>query len=145
MDKAGLLQQLASTFHKVLTPEEVRNDEGIKIYKVRVIDKIDADSMSDRVINFRVEDEGEVDEAAYWVGAAPVAQEATTFRNEVQARLDTAIQNGQVNIKAGWITKVDEENEKADIEVMRGDPDVTQQFAIVYRDGATLNFEWYTK
>ena len=147
MNKTELLTDLASVFHAVLTPvlDSANSDGDWNAYKVKVIDKLSVDGVTDRVIGFRVYKEGDPAEEAFYVSSRPSVQDTSTFRAEVQAALDNAIQNNLLKIKAGWIIKVDEENEKVDVEVKRGDSGaVTQQFAIVYRDGANLGFEWYT-
>jgi hypothetical protein len=148
MTKQELLADLATIFYGVLTPklDSLNSDGDWNFYRVKVIDNIATDSVTDKVIGFRVYKEGDLAEEAYYVGRRPTAQDtSTTFKEEVHARLNTAIQNDQLDIKAGWIVRVDEGNEKVDVEVMRGTTTVTLQHAVVYRDGANLNFIWYTK
>jgi len=146
MTKTELIADLGTIFDAVGTPQIAKAaDVGIKFYHVRVFQFLGSSGINDRVISFAVLDEGGPGEEARYVSSRPSAQDTSTFRMEVQAALDNAIQNNLLKIKAGWIIKVDEENEKVDVEVKRGDSGaVTQQFAIVYRDGANLGFEWYT-
>ena len=148
MNKIALLADLETIFHAVLTEKlDTQNSDGDwNFYRVKVIDNIATDSVTDKVIGFRVYKEGDIAEEAYYVGRRPSAQDTSTFRSEVQTALDNAIQGNQLKIKAGWVVRTDEQNEKVDIEVMRGDPgSVVLQYAVVYRDGASLGFEWYTK
>lgn len=149
MTKAELLADLATIYHAIMTPIlDSQNSEGDwNFYKVKVLDKLSDTGITDSVIGFRVYKEGEAEEEAYYVPRQPTPQSTLSdFGQEVQDRLNTIIQNNVLDVKAGWIVRVDTQNERADITVQRGDPDITEQYAIVYRKAdLSLDFFWYTK
>lgn len=149
MTKAELLLDLASIYYAVLTPVlDIQNSkDDWNFYKVKVLDKLSDVGITDSVIGFRVYKEDEIEEEAYYVSRRPTPQSSLSdFGQEVQERLNTIIQNDVMNIKAGWIVRIDLANERADITVQRGDPDITEQYAIVYRKpDLSLDFFWYIK
>jgi hypothetical protein len=118
MNKAELLADLGTIFDAVGTPQVARAaDANIEWYKVRVFRLLGSDGIVDKILNFSVVDEGSPSEEARYVPQRPSVYDANAFRAEVQLMLDTAIVAGTGNIKAGWISRVDETNEKADAEL----------------------------
>jgi hypothetical protein len=70
MTKNELITILTSKFYKVDSPTLQETRQNINKYMVRIFEK-SGDMLHGRNINFYVENEGEVSEAAYWAGLEP--------------------------------------------------------------------------
>ena len=147
MTKQELLAELAIKFDYV--EPEVRDPDidnyplpGYQRYVVRVWDISDRD-MRRANLHFTVYDEGGPGEIARYDGKEPRPL-ATPFRAEVQTLIDNAIAANQ--IKWGRILDMDQENERADVRVIRTSTEA-EAFLYVERNSGTgdLEFSFYNR
>jgi hypothetical protein len=112
MTKAELLSSLATKFYKVPS-ETLKNSElGINLYEVYPYLK-SGDIVLRQYVSFYVENEGEVDEVAYWGNSEPYPTVVKkSFFNKVQTFLNGKIASG-AQIKFAWIVASNELQKKA--------------------------------
>lgn len=130
MNKSELLQKLSEKFYKVGTANLRQPCEGsLKWYLVKVYDLV-GDALRDMSLGFCVENEGEVNEVAYWLSSEPKPTPVTSFTKEVNDYIKSVIDAKQ--IEGGFVELVDEVKEIAVVKVVMND--LTQQRRFVDKD-----------
>ncbi len=111
MTKQQLLDALTTKFYKVTPLTLVKDELGIKEYRLYPYVKV-GDIVYNQYVSFYVEDEGLPTESAYWGGSEPQRTIVPSFTSKVQTFIDGKIQQG-TQIKYAWIVSSNEGQKKA--------------------------------
>ena len=115
MNKSELLIKLNEKFYKVGNATVRETDEfGIKYYLVKVYDKV-GDAIRDSNLAFYVENDGEVNEVAYWSPSEPKPTPVESPQQKLLNYIASKIADG--TIRAGYIEASDSISETAIVKV----------------------------
>lgn len=129
MTKSELLTELGTKFYKVLNPTMHQEEGGLRWYTVKVYDRI-GDAIRDSNIPFYVENEGEINEIAYWSPSEPKPDPVSGFQQEIDIYIAGKITGG--TIEGAFAETVDQINETAIYKVVM--PDLTERRLFVDKD-----------
>lgn len=110
MNKQELLDSLAIKYAKVGTPQHISTAELIKNFIVGVWDISNGNALRSN-IGFYVENEGKIEEEAYWQGREPKPTVSIGFTQEVNNYITSKINDK--TIEAGFVEVINSENETA--------------------------------
>ena len=115
MIKSELITALEGKFYKLFTPTLGQSIGNLNYYLVKLFDKV-GDCLRDSNLAFYVENEGEVDEAAYWSPKEPKPTQVESFDAKAQAYLNTKIADGTV--EGAFIIESNSKCENATVKVI---------------------------
>ncbi len=140
--KQVFLDVLTARYTKVGPPilQTARSIPGMNIYSIPTF-RVTAGDVALLNVTFAVQDEGEVTEAAYWLPTDPdLIPSGRQFANDVQDFITAKIADG--TIKAGWVSRVNEFDETAEVWAMLVDDvdQLTDVKVLLFRSGGVINF-----
>jgi len=118
MNKQDVMDAIEGKFESVFSYTMREELGNVKWYLAYVFD-VSGNNATKKNVGFYVEDEGTVDEKAFWHGNEPKPTPPTpspTFQQKLQERLSTLISAG--TIQAGTIQAVDSVNKTATASIL---------------------------